>query len=795
MSFKHTIKYAAVGLTVLLWLFAGFPEAQGARIAGDAEVTPSNPAPTQPRVIRPNPRTRPQRTPAQPTTTQTEQKSSPEGTTIKLENNPREQTSEDRFVTIDFDNVDIAIFIKFISELTGKNFVIDKAVKGKVTIISPTKISVDEAYKVFESVLEVNGFTTVPSGKIIKIVPAVEARSKDIETRIRTVPVKPADKVVTQLIRLKFADPNELRKLLAPFISKSSVIVAYPPTGMLIVTDVLSNIKRLIRIIEAVDVEGIGAAVSVIPLQYASASVMAKTLTSIFQTKAAQAKRGTSGQAEIKIVPDERTNVLIILASEDDSERIKQIIGLLDKETPRGEGDIRVYYLQHANAEDLSQVLMAIPKQAQGTPEQGKAPVVSKEVQIVADKSTNSLVITAKKEDYRILEDVIKKLDISRRMVYLQALIMEVDTDKQFELGVEWQAADVVGSYTGGDSVSRNVALFGSSTTGGTVLTPLASGFSFGVLGEAITIGGISFPSIAAVVKALQSNTDITILSTPQIMTTDNEEAEIQVAKEIPFITSKDETTSGRAFTNYEYKDVGVILNITPQINQERFVRLKLTQEVSQVVEEESTQGLPTTLKRVAKTTLVVKDSNTVVIGGLIDEVTTAGKTQTPCLGDVVGLGWFFKSISHKQTRQNLFIFLTPHIIENPKEAGEVYQEKKIEIEKMREGAVRLYPKKQFESETMRFTSLGYEQLDEKNYELAKGLFERAYELDYNNPYAILNLGIIYEKEGNKAEAIKMYQRIISMDTQAKNIFASNPKEQDKKLVDIARENLEHLQK
>ena len=784
---------------VHLWLITCLPAAHGARIAGEEDVTPSNPAPTQPRAIRPNPRTLPQRRPAQNTPTQVtpqaEEMTSSERTAAGQENDPEEQTSDDRFVTIDFDNVDIEIFIKFISELTGKNFVIDKAVKGKVTIISPTKISVDEAYKVFESVLEVNGFTTVPAGKIIKIVPAVEARSKDIETRIRTVPVKPQDKVVTQLIRLKFADPDELRKLLAPFISKSSVIVAYRPTGMLIVTDVLSNIKRLLRIIDAVDVEGIGEAVSVIPLQYASASVMAKTLTSIFQTKAAQTRRGTQAEAEIKIVPDERTNVLIVLASEDDSERIKQLINLLDKETPRGEGDIRVYYLQNANAEDLTQVLMAIPsKQAQGT-EQGKAPVVSKEVQIVADKATNSLVITAKKEDYGVLEDVIKKLDISRRMVYLEALIMEVDTDKQFDLGVEWQAADVVGSYTGGDDVNRNVAVFGSSTTGGTVLTPLAKGFSFGVLGEAITIDNISFPSIAAVVKALQTNTDINILSTPQIMTTDNEEAEIQVAKEIPFITSRDETTSGRAFTNYEYKDVGVILNITPQINQERFVRLKLTQEVSQVIEEESTEGLPTTLKRVAKTTLVVKDGNTVVIGGLIDQVTTAGKTQTPCLGDITGLGWLFKSVSNKETRQNLFIFLTPHIIENPREAGELYQEKKIQIEKLREGAVKLYPKKQFESETMRFTSLGYEQLDEKNYELAKGLFEKAYELDYNNPYAIFSLGVIYEEEGNKAEAEKMYQKVISMDTQAKNIFATDPKEQDRKLIDIAKENLEHLKK
>jgi general secretion pathway protein D len=791
MKFNRTLKYASTVL-LLLWLFMGFPEAEAARIAGEEDVTPSNPTLIQQRVIRPNPRTVPQKRPVPRTTVQSEEKTDSTSAVTGGKKSPDKQAADARFVTIDFDNVDIQIFIKFISELTGKNFVIDKAVKGKVTIVSPTKISVDEAYRVFESVLEVHGFTTVPAGKIIKVVPAVQARSKDIETRVRRAPIKPRDKVVTQLIHLRFADPNELRKLLAPFISKSSVIVAYPPTGMLIITDVLSNIKRLLRIIGVVDVVGIGEEVSVIPLQYASAAVMSKTLTSIFQTRAAQAKKGTPGSAGIKIVPDERTNVLIVLASEDDSERIIQLIKLLDQETPRGEGDIQVYYLQHANAEELSQVLMAIPTKQTSGAAKGKAPVVSREVQIVADKATNALVITAKKEDYRVLEDVIRKLDIPRRMVYLEALIMEVDTDKEFELGVQWQAADVVGSTTGGDGVSRNVALFGSSLAGD-LLTPLATGFSFGVLGEAINIGGVSFPSIAAVVKALQTNTDITILSTPQIMTTDNEEAEIQVTKVIPFITSRDETDAGRAFTNFEYKDVGVTLNITPQINQERFVRLKLTQEVSQVIEEESSEGLPTTLKRLAKTTLIVKDGNTVVIGGLIDEVTSAGKTQTPCLGDITGLGWLFKSVSNKQTRQNLFIFITPHIIENPREAGEIYHEKRVQIEQLREGAVKLYPSKQFESESMRFTSLGYEQLQEKEYDLAEGLFQKALQLDTTNPYAILSLGTIYEVEGKKAEAIQMYQKVIEMNTQSRSVFAADPVEQGRKLTDIAKESLERL--
>ncbi|MBW2064237.1 MAG: type II secretion system secretin GspD [Deltaproteobacteria bacterium] len=666
----------AVVFVVVLGLLVFVSPVHGARVAGEEGVTPTTPQANSP-AKRPLPA-------KGQVKGQKGKHSQPRGVAPEKKTPEQKPKQGKRYVSIDFDNVDITLFIKFIAELTGKNFVVDKAVRGNVTIISPTKISVEEAYKVFESVLEVNGYTTVPAGRIIKVVPAAQARSKDVETIKERRPISPRDRVVTQLIPLRYADPNDLKKLLAPLVSKSSIIVSYPPTGMLIVTDVLSNVKRLLEIIEAIDVEGIGEEISVIPLEHASASTVAKTLNSVFQRKVVRGKRPIPGVPTIKIVADERTNSLITLASEDDTRRIKQLVKLLDLETPRVEGDIHVYYLQHANAEDLSKVLMAIPAK-QEKPVKGKAPVVSRDVRIVADKATNSLVITAKKEDYKVLEDVIKKLDIARNMVYIEALIMEVDTDKQFDLGVQWQAAETIGSHEG-----RDIAVFGSQTTAEGLL-PLGAGFSFGVLGDVIQIGGIEFPSISAVVKALQTNTDINILSTPQILTTDNEEAEIKVAKEIPFITSREETVSGRAFTNFEYKDVGVVLNITPQINQERYVRLKLTQEVSQVVEEESREGLPTTLKRIAKTTLVVQDGQTVVIGGLIDEILTRGETKVPCLGDITGVGWLFRSMSDRRFKTNLYIFLTPHIIASPMEADDFYEKKKRDMDKIREGAIKMY--------------------------------------------------------------------------------------------------------
>jgi general secretion pathway protein D len=474
---------------------------------------------------------------------------------------------------------------------------------------------------------------------------------------------------------------------------------------MLIITDVLSNIKRLLRIVDAIDVEGIGEEISIVPLEHAMASVMAKSLATLFQKKQTRTKKGATLMSEIKIVPDERTNVLIILASEYDTLKIKQLVKLLDKETPPGEGDIHVYYLENANAEELVTVLMAIPSKQEKSEKKGRAPVVSKEVQIVADKATNSLIITANKDDYLILEDVIKKLDIVRKMVYIEALLMEVDAGKAYDLGMQWFIGDEeIGTRDGkkiaafaGSTPSQNFFPSVDTSTGTGVLP---TGFSLGVLGEAITIAGIDFPNIGAVVKAFQGDSDVHLLQTPQLMTIDNEEAEIQIVKNLPFLTRQETTDANLNYSNYEYKDVGVTLNIVPQINQERFVRLKISQETAQVVEDESVIGLPTTLKRVAKTTVSVKDGHTVVIGGLIDQAFNKSNSSVPCLGDIPGLGWLFRATSRNEDKTNLFVFITPHIIETPEEAKAVYEEKKDYIEKTHGGVIKLYDRPGTKSST-----------------------------------------------------------------------------------------------
>lgn len=384
---------------------------------------------------------------------------------------------------------------------------------------------------------------------------------------------------------------------------------------------------------------------------------------------------------------------------------MRELIRMLDKNTPRGEGGIHVCYLQNADAENLAKILTAIPGGRSKEILAGKTPVLSGDVRIVPDKATNSIVITAKRDDFLVIEEVIKKLDIPRRMVYLEALIMEVNVKKDFDLGVEWRAGDQIGSYRdghlgafiGSGGIGQGGA-FSTIPDSGSVRNSISipTAFSVGVIGTGIKIGDLLFPTLGAVVRAYQKDSDVHILSTPQIMTTDNEEAEIKIGKNVPYITRQETSTANIDYTSYEYKDVGVSLKITPQINQERFVRLKLFQEVTRLIAQEGArEGRPTTFKRSAQTTVIVKDANTVVIGGLIGDDVTNVDYKVPLLADIPILGHLFKSITTENEKTNLFIFLTPHIIENQTEADKVYKGKREKIEKIKEGVIREYKRKQ----------------------------------------------------------------------------------------------------
>jgi general secretion pathway protein D len=540
---------------------------------------------------------------------------------------------------------------------------------------------------VFESVLEVNGFSTVQAGEVTKILPSPEARTSDIPTRTSTRPVKPQDQLVTQLIPLTYADADEIKRLFTPMVSKTSLIVAYDPTNTLIVTDVLSNIQRLIKILKEIDVTGVGRQISVIPLEHADSTKMVETLTALFQTRGAPKRRTTtSSRDDTKFVADERTNTVIVLASEVEMARVRQLIDFLDRETPRGKEKIRVYYLEYANAEEIAKVLQNLPsKEATQTKGKGAtgatgAPLLAGKVNITADKATNSLVITAGSDDYTVVEEVIKKLDIPRPMVYIEAVVMEVNAQKDFSLGTQWTAAGSTNignkpAAVGGGFLAPNSAI--PALTQGV----LPQGFSFGVFTEAIDIAGIKFNNLTALIQAFKQDRDVNILQTPQILTTENEEAKINVGRNIPFQTQSS-TTDNQTFNSFEYRDVGTILKITPHISIERLVRLTIGLEVSAL--ESTTDFRPTTLKRTIDTTVIVDDKSTIVIGGLIEDTKAVSEYKVPLLGDIPVLGWLFKVQNSSQQKTNLFIFLSPHVINNPSEAADVYGQKKTTMDILR---------------------------------------------------------------------------------------------------------------
>ncbi len=701
-----------------------------------------------------------------------------------------------RYVTIDFNDVDINLFIKYISELTGKNFVVDRSVKGKVTIISPTRISEQDAYRVFESVLEVHGFTTVPSGSIIKIVPAVQARSKSIATIRQNQSVFSEDKVVTQIIPLAHSDPNELKKILAPLVSKTSVVIAHPQSGMLIITDVLSNIKRLMEIIRVVDVPSVGEELVILPLEHASAANVGKSISQLFLRSAKKGSRPST----IKIIPYERTNSLIVFAPRTQIQKIRNLLKQLDSKVPRGGGKIHVYYLQHANAEELVKVLTSLPDKQAGTKTKGKTPPLSTDLKITADAETNALIITAPREEYLVLEDVIKKLDIPRRMVYLEALIMEVHVNKDFKIGVQWggggtfadDTGKLISGFSGNEAHPYNVLK-------GIASTPpvLPAGFALGVLKKGVEIGGIYFPNLGAVVNAYKNDSDINIVATPQILTTDNKTASIIVGENVPYITSKNTTDAGTAqdYTNYEYKDVATTLEITPQINQADLLRLEIGVEVIKL--KDANDFRPTTFKRTAKTTVVVHNEETVVIGGMIGQDTTSGEYKVPLLGDIPILGWLFKSQGDKVDKTNLFIFITPHIVESSPELAALYYKKRDIMEYVQEGSS-VIPDHFFHARpnpehATALADIGFAKLQNKEFDKAKGYFNQALKIDPDNPYALINLGIIYEKEGDRVQAAEMYQQVL--DLAAKGGGDDDAGQGvDAALQNVARENLLQLQ-
>jgi len=400
-------------------------------------------------------------------------------------------------------------------------------------------------------------------------------------------------------------------------------------------------------------------------------------------------------------------------------------------------------------------------------------------------------------------------------MVYLEALIMEVDADSTFNVGVNWLG---VGNFDGGDGH----ILTGFGGTAGTALSSIigsklgddgalatatdptiGSGFSLGVLHQGIEIGGVTFPDIAAVLKAYKGDSHVNVIATPQILTTDNKKAEISVGENVPYLTrtvaSTDSTSSNSdyestGYQNYEYKDIATKLTITPQINQADILRLEIATEVSKL-KDGSESDKPTTFKRTATTTVLVKDNNTIVIGGIIGQDETESENKVPLLGDIPGVGWLFKEKNTKRSKTNMFIFITPRIIKNPGDMEGVTTIKTNAVEKFMPEVKQLLDNPTDNNHVMSLIDRGFEQMQQGKYAEAKESFNQALSISPQNPYAQFNLGVISERENNPAQAIKYYQIILDNVAAQATIYNSSPAQVDEGLLTSCRENIERLKK
>ena len=651
--------------------------------------------------------------------------------------------------------------VAWISGMTCTRFIITGTIRApKVTLISPTPVTPAEAYRAFLSSLNAMGLTVQPSGGYLKIIEIQNAAPLPVATCGPGQRCPTDERVVTQLIRLKYVEPDDVANVLRS-LTKGSIIT-YGATSLLIVTDSGSNIDRLRKIIQSLDVEAGDEKIWIVRIKHAEAADIAARLLEVFPAadggkgaagqpgrrppSAAQprfdgrrrpmpaaaprqdlvsVKGGGSGIAVSKIIADERTNLLIIVADERSYLRVRSLIRKLDIPIAGGEEKIHIVALANANAQDLAATLSGLTggsggarrttgrtatrgrtsarqgRQTSGRPaasgaRAGAVSLFQGEVQVTEDQPTNSLIIVAQTKDYLALLKIIKQLDQPRRQVFVEATILEVALSKTRELGLSFH-----GGYTVGSGDNQSLLLGGNNATKSIFLDPASlMGLAAGLRGPELKnaesllgIPGISFPTFGVFFQALQSNNDVNIISSPHILTTDNEEAEISVGENVPFQSSISgmgnlagslgtaATSAMSAMSSYypmqsiQRQDVALTLKLTPHINESDFVRLEIDQEINEVKSIDPVVG-PTTTKRKIKTVVVVKDQQTVVIGGLITEKVKESVQKVPLLGDIPILGYLFKNTTRTLEKNNLLIFLTPYVIKDQSDLRRIFRRK-----------------------------------------------------------------------------------------------------------------------
>jgi general secretion pathway protein D len=614
-------------------------------------------------------------------------------------------------VTLNFVNADIEGVVKAVSEITGKNFVLDPRVKGTVNIVSAKPLSRALVYDVFLSALRVQGYAAVEERGIVKIVPAAEARQYPSPTRGPEERVRAGgDRIQTQVFTLRYESAAQLVPILRPLISPNNTITSYPGTNTLVITDYADNLLRMERIIESIDQPN-GAEPAVIPLRHASALDVAHTVNRLFTDTGATAGLPADPTQRLTVVADARSNSLVV-RSDNPSRlaRLRSLVAMLDSPTS-ARGNIHVVHLRNADAVKLAETLRAIylresvpsappapppgplappppPPGAMTSPIPSPAtsplaasapPQAAAAAQsiIQADAATNSIIITAPDAIYLSLRAALDKLDVRRAQVYVEALIAEVTADKAAEFGVQWQ------DLSGLRSTDNSAQAFGGTNFGapsqnilGIAQTPLGAGrgLNIGVIRGRVTIPGIGeILNLGVLVRALETDNNANILSTPTLLTLDNEEARIVIGQNVPFITGQyalsGAATTPTPFQTIERRDVGLTLRIKPQISEGGTVRLQIYQEVSSVQDTSNPAGVITN-KRAVESTVLVDDREIVVIGGLIQDSVRDGVEKVPLFGDIPLLGALFQYKTRARSKTNLMVFLRPTVLRDGHASG-----------------------------------------------------------------------------------------------------------------------------
>lgn len=578
------------------------------------------------------------------------------------------QSEQEQKWQVNFKDSDIQEVIKFVADVTGKTVVIDPRVKGRVKVISAEPLSKQALYDLFLSVLEIQGFTAIEVGEVVRILPRKDARTSAVP--VASQANLGSDAYITQVIQLYNVSAAKVLPVLRPLAPQHAHLAAYDPSNAIIISDTVANIARLRDVISRIDRAGV-ADTDIISLRYAQADAMVKMLQTLQKTDEKDAPKNS----KTLMVADARSNSILVTGDDVRRKRVRELIDRLD--VPRQQsGNVRVLYLEYADAEAVAEVLSKVVSNiSKLDPSDKGAAGGADKATVEADPSTNSLLITADAATLETLLPVIDRLDIRRAQVLVEAIIVEITGNLRKQLGVEWAA------------FKEDRILSGSFNSTG-ILAPLINGdtpsLSGLVLGGGVDETNSDGTSFAAVINALQSNSEANILSTPSILTTDNNTATISIAENVPFITGSFTTSTGDAsnpFQTIERRDVGINLSVTPQISEGDTVVLEIEQEVSGVSDQqlENASDIITTERKIS-TQVIAKDNEIIILGGLEQDSVNETNNRVPLLGDIPLLGSLFRYDNTRTEKTNLMVFLKASIVRGEEELRGATAEKYRDI-------------------------------------------------------------------------------------------------------------------